>query len=88
MPIIVHIDMNSFFASCEVRRNPFLKGKEIIISGKTNRSIVSAASYEAKKREFIRQCPIIKPNNFVQMLIFLWEIMLIIPPSVMRFLTF
>ena len=57
MPIIVHIDMNSFFASCEVRRNPFLKGKEIIISGKTNRSIVSAASYEAKKKGIYTTMP-------------------------------
>ncbi len=57
MPIIVHIDMNSFYASCEVRRNPFLKGKEIIISGKTNRSIVSAASYEAKKKGIYTTMP-------------------------------
>lgn len=49
MPIIVHIDMNCFFASCEVKKNPALKGKKVIICGKTNRSIVSAASYEAKK---------------------------------------
>lgn len=49
MPIIVHIDMNAFFASCEVKKNPSLKGKKVIICGKTKRSIVSAASYEAKK---------------------------------------
>ena len=49
MSIIVHIDMNSFFASCEVKKNPKLKGKKVIISGNTNRSIVTAASYEAKK---------------------------------------
>ena len=48
MSIIVHIDMNSFFASCEVKKNPKLKGKKVIISGNTNRSIVTAASYEAK----------------------------------------
>ena len=57
MPIIVHIDMNSFFASCEVKRNPSLKGKEIIISGKTNRSIVSAASYEAKRKGIYTTMP-------------------------------
>lgn len=57
MPIIVHIDMNSFFASCEVKRNPLLKGKEIIISGKSNRSIVSAASYEAKKKGIYTTMP-------------------------------
>ncbi len=57
MPIIVHIDMNSFFASCEIKRNPALKGKEIIISGKTNRSIVSAASYEAKRKGIYTTMP-------------------------------
>ena len=33
MPVIVHIDMNSFFASCEVKKDPSLKGKKIIIPG-------------------------------------------------------
>ena len=48
MPIIVHIDMNCFFASCEVKKDPTLKGKKIIIGGLSNRSIVSASSYEAR----------------------------------------
>lgn len=48
MPVIVHIDMNCFFASCEVKKNPSLKGKKLIIGGLSNRSIVSACSYEAK----------------------------------------
>lgn len=58
MPVIVHIDMNSFFASCEVKRNPELKGKKIIIGGMSNRSIVSAASYEAKKDGIYTPMPI------------------------------
>ena len=49
MSIIVHIDMNSFFFFFEVKKNPKIKGKKVIISGNTNRSIVTAASYEAKK---------------------------------------
>lgn len=48
MPVIVHIDMNCFFASCEVKKEPSLKGKKIIIGGLSNRSIVSASSYEAR----------------------------------------
>ena len=48
MPVIVHIDMNCFFASCEVKKDPSLKGKKIIIGGLSNRSIVSASSYEAR----------------------------------------
>lgn len=57
MPIIVHIDMNCFFASCEVKRNPALKGKKVIIGGLSNRSIVSAASYEAKKEGIYTTMP-------------------------------
>ena len=58
MPVIVHIDMNSFFASCEVKRDPSLKGKKIIIGGLSNKSIVSAASYEAKKDGIYTTMPI------------------------------
>ena len=52
MSVIVHIDMNSFFASCEVKRNPTLKGKKVIVGGLSNKSIVSAASYEAKREGY------------------------------------
>ncbi len=47
--VIVHIDLNSFFASVEVLRNPSLKGKPIAVSGSTRRSVISTASYEARK---------------------------------------
>lgn len=49
--IIFHIDMNSFFASCEQVVNPELKGKPIVVVGDASRraGIVLAASYEAKK---------------------------------------
>ena len=58
MPVIVHIDMNSFFASCEVKKDPSLKGKKIIIGGLSNRGIVSAASYEAKHDGIYTTMPI------------------------------
>ena len=53
-PIILHIDMNSFFASVEQASNPFLKGKPIVVAGdadpETNyaRTIVTTSSYEAR----------------------------------------
>lgn len=47
--IIMHIDLNAFFATAEVIKNPNYAGKPLIVAGKTKRGIVSTASYEARK---------------------------------------
>lgn len=47
---IIHIDMDAFFAAVEQRDNPEYRGKPVIISGDpAGRSVVSTASYEARK---------------------------------------
>ncbi len=47
--MILHIDMDAFFASIEQRDNPSLKYQPVIVSGNSKRSVVSTASYEARK---------------------------------------
>jgi DNA polymerase-4 len=57
--LIMHVDMDAFFASIEQRVHPKYRGKPVIIGGRNNkyRSIICAASYEAKARGITNAMP-------------------------------
>ncbi|MEA4820889.1 MAG: DNA polymerase IV [Erysipelotrichales bacterium] len=47
--ILLHIDMNAYFATCAQIENPKYRNKPLAVGGKSTRSIITTASYEARK---------------------------------------
>jgi hypothetical protein len=75
---IVHIDMDAFYASVEQRDDPDLRGKPVIVAWKGNRSVVCAASYEARKFGVRSTMPAITSERLCPEAIF-------IPPDFARY---
>ena len=69
--IIVHIDLNAFFARCEEIKNPALEGKPVAIGHEGRGGIVSTCSYAARKFGVSSAMPMFKAKKLCPQLIVL-----------------